>query len=178
MKSRSIILLSGFSICLLLGTAGTAHAGPAEILAGNAQARREVIALLRQNKLAEGRQRLNAVRPITGKLAPGNIDIGQQWIRIAYQLRNAGERALALQAADEAKAIALSLATQRSRDSERASFLANTGLMCERLEADLGTAKLFYGAALTADPSSERIKQRLALTENKLRQRAAAKARS
>lgn len=132
----------------------------------------DAILLLRQGKLVESKQRLTSLLPLSGEPIPNELTLGRQWVVIAFHFHTRGELALARQAAAEAVIVAVATARVPGISSERASFLTNTGLACERILRNLTQAKAFYDAALIAQPASERTKQLQRLADSRLKKRA------
>ena len=149
--------------------------GPAEDLAASLQVRKDAIALLRQGKLPESKQRLATARP-AGTPAPAHdLAVGRQWVTIAFHFHARGEWPLARQAAAEALAVATTAAHTPGISSERAALLSNAGLICERLLRDLPRAKTFYEAALAAQPASQHAKELQRVADERIKQRATGK---
>jgi hypothetical protein len=169
MKRTLLFLLSIF--CL-----SRAFAGPAEDRVLSAQGRKETIALLRQGKLIESKQRLNMALPAGAPVSTNELALGRQWVTIAFHFHTRGETTLARQAAAEAVTLATSASRMTGISSERASLLTNTGLVCERVLRNRSQAKAFYDASLIAQPASDYTKQLQRKADEKLKKQATAKA--
>ena len=152
---------------------GSLRAGPAEDEVNRSRERRDAIALLRQGKWVESRQTLAATVPSGG----GSQDMapGRQWVRIAFYLHARGEKSLARQAGNEAIAFAETAARATSISSERASFLTNAGLICDRIFRSPSQARSFYDAAVIAQPQSQHPGQMQRVANDKIKKRAAGK---
>lgn len=149
--------------------------GPAEDHLASVQVRKDTIALLRQGKLPESKQRLAATVPNGVAASAGDLVLGREWVMISFHFHARGETALARQAAAEAVALATVISRGSGLSSERASFLTNTGLVCERVLRNLAQAKVFYDAALAAQPASDHTRQLQRHADEKIKRQATTK---
>jgi hypothetical protein len=139
--------------------------------AANDHIRQEAAALVRRGDAAQARHRLGSTLPPAARGAATSLDVGQQWLLLAYNFRRSGEAQLARFAASEAVSIATRLSGSDASASERASFLTGVGLLCERILYDLPQAKSFYDAALLVQPNDGEAKNRQRTADAKLKQR-------
>lgn len=157
-------------LVLLLAPYGHAAAAPP----GDAhrQLRDEAAVLLRRGDLAAARQKLESLPAVPGRGAATAVDAGQQWTLLAYFFRRSGDPALARQAAREAVAIARTLPASAGTASERSSFLANAGLLSERILFDLPQAKALYDASVAAHSANHAARRRQQVADSRINQRA------
>lgn len=134
--------------------------------------RQDAIKLLRQGRLEDTKQKLNSSLPAAALPAANQVKLGRQWVSMAFHFYDRGEFTLARQAAAEALALAAIAARSNDESSERASFLSNTGLMCERILKDVRQAKTYYDAAVVAQPNDQRAKQLQSKAAEKINPRA------
>lgn len=157
---------------LCLGWTSILAAGPIEDRAAAALGRKETIALLRDGKVTDSRTRLTASLPAGAPVAERELALGRQWVAVAFHLYARGEMEPARLAVAEALAVAATASRLAGIEAERSSFLANVGLLCERVLRDVSQAKAFYDAAVAVHPDSQYAKQLQRGAEDRLRRQA------
>jgi hypothetical protein len=127
---------------------------PSDLAANN---RIQLVAsdLVRQEKMPEARNYIEANLHVDGSRDSRLIETAQQWINMALYFKNRREGSCATTAAQESISVASELSNGAALKEEKANLLCNLGIVCEKVLFDATQAATFYDAALALDSSNK-----------------------